>query len=383
MMEPSTSPLVLAEERRIRTAFLPLLLLAVGTPAAVAACLTGPADADEASTASRAELGESRAASAAIDAGAIDLFDGGPCALAPAPEPSTSDAGDCAEFKSAACGLPPAFQSIADGCYLSLSQCYSICHRLMRPCHAYGDSCVDNQIVQNRPVLVECAICPGNVGRRPEGFSGTPQLPDRRRGGFPPLGAFFAEVARLEAASIDAFERLRDELVAHGGPEELVRAADSARQDEVEHTRTMASLASRFGARPAPVSRGTRRPRALADVARENMVEGCIRETFGALVAAWQASHIPDPDIAATLERIARDELRHSGLSWAIARWSESSLSDEERAMVSAARENAIAELAEEAARPIHPELVELAGLPDEATQRRMVAELRATLWAA
>src|SRR5262249_10142709 len=163
----------------------------------------------------------------------------------------------------------------------SLAQCYSLCHRMMRPCHAYGESCVNNQVVQNKPVLIECAICPGNVGRRPEGFD-----PSSPAAGGAPLGAFFAELARLEAASIAAFDRLPDELVEHGAPDELVLAAERSRQDEVEHTRVMTRLARRHGAAPAHVHRGTRRPRPLAEIVRENMVEGCIRETFGALVAA-------------------------------------------------------------------------------------------------
>jgi hypothetical protein len=236
---------------------------------------------------------------------------------------------------------------------------------------------VNNQVVQGRPVLVECAICPGNVGRRPEGFDPTMDKVDGRA----PLGAFFAELARLEAASIDAFDRLRDELVEHGAPDDLVLAAERSRQDEVDHARVMTRLARRHGASPSSVSRGTRRRRPLAEIARENMVEGCIRETFGALIAAWQASHSPDPEIAAALDRIARDELRHAALSWAIAKWSESSLSDEERASIAAAREAAIADLLDEAERPLHPDLIDVAGLPSGATQKQMLDELRTTLW--
>jgi hypothetical protein len=113
------------------------------------------------------------------------------------------------------------------------------------------------------------------------------------------------------------------------------------------------------------------------------MVEGCIRETFGALVAAWQASHAADPEIACALQKVARDELRHAALSWAIARWSESALSAAERASIAAAREAAIDELVAEAERPLHPELVEIAGLPSGASQVRMLDGLRASLWAA
>jgi hypothetical protein len=383
----SKSDLLQAEERRLSNAFLPLLLLAVGAPLAGVACLTAnTGDSAMSSLSSHDEIADGSTTepgtdgASASDAGTIDLEDGGVCALKQAPEPSDSDAGSCAEFKMAQCGLPPDFQSIADGCFFSLAQCYEICHRMMRPCHAYGDSCVNNQVVQNKPVLVECAICPGNVGRRPEGFDPSCAATDPGDGA---LGAFFAELARLEAASIDAFDRLRDELVEHGAPDELILAAERSRQDEVEHTRVMTRLARRHGATPSRVGRGTRRRRPLAEVARENMVEGCIRETFGALVAAWQASHSSDPEIASALQKVARDELRHAALSWAIARWSESSLNEDERASIAAARSAAIDELLAEAERPLHPDLLEVAGLPSGDAQRKMLSELRTTLWTA
>lgn len=48
-------------------------------------------------------------------------------------------------------------------------------------------------------------------------------------------------------------------------------------------------LAARYGA-TAPRPRVERAPvRSLEDIAVENAVEGCVRETFGALVGAWQA----------------------------------------------------------------------------------------------
>jgi hypothetical protein len=388
---PDSKPVLLeAEERRLSKAFLPLLLVAVGAPLAGVACLTAAPTGSVVSS-SHDEVADGGSTvdvdasdvdgAASSDAGAIDLEDGGVCALQEAPEPSDSDAGTCAEFKLAQCGLPADYQGIADGCFFSLSQCYSLCHRMMRPCHAYGASCVNNQVVQNRPVLVECAICPGSVGRRPEGFDPPDACP---RPGAAPLGAFFGELARLEAASIEAFDQLHDELIEHGAPDELVVAAERSRQDEVEHTREMTRLARRHGVTASSrVRRGARRPRPLFEVARENAVEGCVRETFGALVAAWQALHSADPEIAFALQKVARDELRHAALSWAIARWTDAALSDEERVTITAAREAAIEELLAEAARPLHPELVEVAGLPSEEAQRTMLSQLRTTLWAA
>jgi hypothetical protein len=378
---------LLVEERRLRRAFLPLLLLSAAGPA-TAACLSGAADPDASFAAASlatddrndsGNVGKSEGG-IVVDAGVID-FDAAACA-AQQTIPSDQDGGDeCVEWKQMACGLPVEYESLSDACNLTLSQCFAICDRMMRPCHVYGDSCVNGKIVRDRPLAVECAICPGSAGRRPEGFSSGSAPADGAA--HPPLGAFFAELARLEAASIDAFDRLRDELLEHGAPDDLVLAAERARQDEVSHTRVMTRLARQHGAVPARVVRGPRYRRSLAEVARENMVEGCIRETFGALIAAWQASHSRDREIARALDRIARDELRHAALSWAISKWSDSVLSSEERATIVQARDEAIEGLLEEAERPLHPVLMDVAGVPSPVEQKRMLRGMLESLWAA
>src|SRR5262249_16118338 len=123
--------------------------------------------------------------------------------------------------------------------------------------------------------------------------------------------------------------------------------------------------------------------RTLYAVARENMVEGCVRETFGALIAAWQASHAADPEIAQALDEIARDELRHAPLSWQIASWSATQVDDEERVAITKARDEAITTLFAETEIVHHPEIVTKGGLPSGTIQKRMLREMCATLWAA
>src|SRR5262249_36284416 len=58
------------------------------------------------------------------------------------------------------------------------------------------------------------------IGRRPEALASAPAASHDRA-----LGRYFAESAYLEAASVDAFLTLRDELAAHGAPAELQREA--------------------------------------------------------------------------------------------------------------------------------------------------------------
>lgn len=378
---------IVVEERRLRAVFLPALLVAAGFPLAVA-CGTladdgaptassleqnGDAAADEDGSSKDTEAGT------ATDAGVIDITDGA-CAPSQYPPPESDGGPDrCVEFKELACGLPPEFEAVTEDCYLPIAQCAQICNRLFRPCHAVPESCADGGLVRDRPIIIECAICPGSAGRRPEGFAPTSGEP--MTGAV--VGDFFAEITRLEAASIDAFDRLRDELEHHGAPEELISAAEVARKDEIAHTRVIGRIARRHGGRLRRVARSPRHLREIADVARENMVEGCVRETFGALIAAWQATHTSDATIAEALATVAEDELRHAALSWAVARWSDGLLTDEERAEISRARDEAVAQLLAESDQELHPELIAVAGLPGSAEQRRMLKSLTESLWAA
>lgn len=59
-------------------------------------------------------------------------------------------------------------------------------------------------------------------GRRPARYRDASQLTSST------LGGFFARAAELEAASVHAFDILRDELRHHGAPERLLRAAERA-----------------------------------------------------------------------------------------------------------------------------------------------------------
>jgi hypothetical protein len=102
----------------------------------------------------------------------------------------------------------------------------------------------------------------------------------------------------------------------------------------------------------------------MLDVALENAVEGCIRETYGALVAHHQAQAARDPAIATMMRVIAEDETRHAGLAWDVAAWLEPKLSVEERTAVAAARARAIAELRVALGAAPAPELESLAGMP-------------------
>lgn len=212
-------------------------------------------------------------------------------------------------------------------------------------------------------------------GRRPEG------LQEVDRAHVNALADWFARAAELEAASVHAFEILRDELTHHGAPKRLLRACDRARRDEVRHTTMMAKLARRFGAEPKSPLVERRPIRSLRAIAIENAVEGCVRETYGALEAAVSAARATDRVVARTMKVIARDEARHAELSWEILAWSRSRLSPADRAAVEDAMRAEAAGLEADLTRGNAPVLEQVAGLPSPLQARAALAALHDTLW--
>ena len=165
-------------------------------------------------------------------------------------------------------------------------------------------------------------------GRRTRGMR-TPTRTSSRT-----AGQYFAQCCHLEAVSVFAFARLQRELEAHGAPDALLVAARRARQDEVRHARIMRRLARRRGCEPERARVDPVAVRSLFEIALENAIEGCIRETFGAVSACVRAARAVDPDVRAALRSIAEDECAHAVLSWRIAAWARRSLTSDERARV-------------------------------------------------
>jgi hypothetical protein len=131
----------------------------------------------------------------------------------------------------------------------------------------------------------------------------------------------------------------------------------------------MGALAARHGAVPPAVQVARAPVRDVESIARENAVEGCVRETFAALVAWRQARAAGDPSIRAAMSRIARDETRHAALAWAVDDWTRALLTPAARRRVREARREASELLVEEQAFAAPPTLRAQAGLPsaDEA----------------
>jgi hypothetical protein len=140
------------------------------------------------------------------------------------------------------------------------------------------------------------------------------------------LARAWIEDARAEYASIAAFERMAAELAAAGAPPALARAARAAAADEARH----AALCAREAGAPfwlLPLAQRLSEARwtrpsddALATLAREAWIDGCLGEGIAAAQAA-RAADAARGAPAATQRAIAGDERRHAELAWAVLAW--------------------------------------------------------------
>jgi hypothetical protein len=266
--------------------------------------------------------------------------DGASCA------PQQTDIG-CGFTMTYPCGLPDqADQPV------SQARCLELCP---------GDSGVFSCWLQapdsGAVTTVQCTNCA--VGRRPVGWAR-----GRHERGRGCVAAWLAEIAELEGAAVEAFDVMRVELAAHGAPRRLRVEAGRARRDEIRHASVMARLARRHGGRPRGASTPRVAIRPLEAIALENATEGCVRETWGALFAAFQAERASDPALRRAFARIAGDEARHAALSWRLHRWALGRLGRDARARVEAARADATAKLRAEIAVEPPLALAAIAGVP-------------------
>lgn len=178
-----------------------------------------------------------------------------------------------------------------------------------------------------------------------------------------------------------AFRQIEAELVALDAPHALVVASRSAQCDEVRHADVMARLARRFGGVPQVPVVPTRALRSPFELALDNASEGCVRETFGALLARYQADHAGDEAVRQALQVIAEDETRHARLSWEIAAWLEPRLSQEERIEVERVWMAAVGALRGQLDLGLSASASRELGLPSECVAASMFEELRNALW--
>ena len=194
------------------------------------------------------------------------------------------------------------------------------------------------------------------------------------------LGAWLAQMAHDEAASAMSFHALERELRAHGAPSELRQRLLEAARDEVGHATLIRGLAeARGGIVPTPTTVDVP-SRELFDIALENVLEGCVQETWLAMRAWVQARQATDPEIGAALTQIAVDETRHAELARELDQWLRSRLGPADNTRLDLARDAAVARLIariDAGDRPRFPE----AGLPSAPQEQQLIRVLASLLW--
>ena len=193
--------------------------------------------------------------------------------------------------------------------------CYEICQGPVPPC--------------GRPLVVE-------------GIPRVPRLVPRGDWGLfdakvvaPLEGALAARLrdawladAAMEHASIASFARLSLELVALGAPPSLVRGAHEAALDEIEHARLAFGLARAvdpssppMGPAPFALAGSEGLATTLEELVAATVRDGCVGESFAALVAAESALLCAEPCTRAVLSRIAEDERAHAAFAFRVVAW--------------------------------------------------------------
>jgi hypothetical protein len=186
------------------------------------------------------------------------------------------------------------------------------------------------------------------------------------------LGGFLARCAHLEAASVVAFEQLARQLTGLGAPAELIERCLVAAEEERDHARAVTMLARRHGGR-VPALAALPVAEDIETIARHNATEGCVAETWAALMACWKGKNAADATLRAAYARIAVDELRHAQLAWDLHAWLLDQLDDAARRRVEAAQADAIAALPDLAIAQVR-QLPPALGMPS-ARQAAMMAE--------
>lgn len=170
------------------------------------------------------------------------------------------------------------------------------------------------------------------------------------------LGAYWAEVAALEHASVASFARFTLELLAVGAPPELVADTQRAALDEVEHAQLAWSLASAYLGRPVgpgPLRVDDVAPARSLELMVASLVrEGCIGETLAAAEAELMAEAVGTAGLSSALRKVAADEQRHASLAWRTLQWLVSRHGERARAAALEAAAEARRELAASMLRP-------------------------------
>ncbi|MFZ6184549.1 ferritin-like domain-containing protein [Nannocystis pusilla] len=194
------------------------------------------------------------------------------------------------------------------------------------------------------------------------------------------LAAYWQQIGLCEHASVASFARFILQLLAVGAPADLVKDAQQALADEIEHARLCFALASLYegtGVGPGPLTAADSLGALDLDAVVAAVIrEACVGETLSALEAREAALRAEDPAVRRILEQIAADEQRHAELGWRVVQWALARADADQRARAEAVFAAAIA-----GAEATIEALAREPGAPELHAHGVVDAPLRAALW--
>lgn len=281
-----------------------------------------------------------------------------------------ADNSTCNERVTYPCGLPITLAGPAP----TADECKTLCAPITFTgpsgatfCNVWSDDVGTSK-------TVSCASCA--IGRKPADLiEGEPCTGDD------PVGVALAEMARVEAASVHAFRRLEQALVALDADDALLARVRRAARDEIAHARLVTGLARERGVSPRKVTLEANHAASTFELALENVVEGCVHETLGVAYLEHQRLHAEDAALRAMAEALYEDELDHAALSWDLVAFFDRHLDGRQRATIRQARARALDDVIVEMG-CIDPTVSSALGLPPQHVVAELVNNLRETLFA-
>jgi hypothetical protein len=158
------------------------------------------------------------------------------------------------------------------------------------------------------------------------------------------LGKSFAAMAANEVEAVFAFEQLSRELAQHGLDDSFIEAALKSALQEREHAEVM-SRATRATGGSFEVQRNEFESRTAFEIAKDNAVQGCVREHFGSLVGLFQSVNATSSLVRHSMAAVTKDEISHGAFSMELAQKLESLLTVSERRHVRELQRRALGEL--------------------------------------
>lgn len=200
------------------------------------------------------------------------------------------------------------------------------------------------------------------------------------------LGTFYAGLAYFAQASVHDFDRIAAELAADEAPPQLHVRARACARAATNHGSLLGELATRHGvevpavfAPPPLVEDDLLRP--LLERARENVVQGCVREGYGAVVAWHQALAADDSLVRKVFAILAHDGTAHVEFACELRAWFDARLTAEARGILMRAERAAIAELRSVVTVELLPVVEKVAGAPNRAAAEALLEQVAASIW--